>query len=410
MQATATAAECRGCGRPDLVPVLSLGPAPLANALRTADQLDAPEPRYPLEVALCPHCALVQLTETVDPVLLFRRYPYFSSVSDGMVRHARALAATLATAHALGPASLVVEIGSNDGYLLRELMALGVPVLGVEPARNVRDAAVARGVPTIGEFFDGAVARELATAGRRADVVVANNVMAHAPDINAMVAAVGTVLKPDGVLVMETPYLRDLVERTEFDTIYHEHVFYYSLTALDALLGRHGLTILDVERIPVHGGSLRVTAARRGRAAARVGALLRDEAAWGAADPRTYRCLGDRMRALCAALRALLGELKGRGARLAAYGAAAKGAILLHVAGIGPELLDFVVDRNPHKQGRFMPGTPLPIRAPAALATAAPDAVLLLAWNLADEVLAQERAYRERGGRFVLPVPEPRLV
>ena len=404
-------AECRSCGNPGLVRVVSLGRAPLANALRKAGELDRPEPRYPLEVGLCRRCSLVQLTEVVDPAELFRDYPYFSSVSDGMVRHARDLATALAAARGLGRDSLVVEIGSNDGYLLREFQALGVPVLGIEPARNVRETALARGVPTVGEFFDLRLARELAGSGRRADVLVANNVMAHVPDLNGLVAGVRTVLKADGVLVMETPYVRDLVDRTEFDTIYHEHVFYYSLTALDALLSRHGLTIVSVERIPIHGGSLRVTAAADGApASAEVGVLLREEAAWGVGDPELYEALDRRVRTLCATLRALLAERKADGWRLAAYGAAAKGAILLHAAGIGPDTLEFVVDRNPHKQGLFMPGARLPIVAPEALLTARPDAVLLLAWNLKDEVLAQQDEYRRRGGRFIVPIPDPHVV
>jgi SAM-dependent methyltransferase len=391
--------------------VISLGQAPLANALRTGDDLGEPEPRYPLEAALCRECSLLQLTETVAPEILFRDYPYFSSFSDEMVRHARELATTVIGRQGLGAQSLVVEIGSNDGYLLRHFVDRGIAVLGIEPATTVHAAALGWGVPSVAEFFSLRVARELAAAGRRADVVIANNVLAHVPEINDVVAGIRALLKAGGVLVMETPYVRELVDRAEFDTIYHEHVFYYSLTALTALLDRHGLSVTRVERVPVHGGSLRVTATPDGEAVdPGVHALLADETAWGVRDPAVYRTLDRRAREVSGALRALLLDLRGRGWRLAAYGAAAKGAILLHAAGIGADLLDFVVDRNPRKQGRLMPGCGVPIRPPEHLLTALPDAVLLLHWNLEREILAQQAEYRRRGGRFIVPIPTPRMV
>jgi SAM-dependent methyltransferase len=403
--------ECRSCGSPGLVPIVSLGLVPLANALRTLDELDRREPRYPLEAALCRFCSLLQLTEIVAPEILFHEYPYLSSASDGMVDHARSLAQMLVAQGGLGPRSLVFEIGSNDGYFLQHVRALGVPVLGVEPARAAREAALGQGIPTLGEFFDLRLARRLAETGHRADVVVANNVMAHVPAINDLVGAVQVLLKPSGVFVLETPYVRELVERQEFDTIYHEHVFYYSLTALASLLNRHGLEIVRVERIAIHGGSLRVTAALAAPAAdPAMRALLDEEAVWGVRDPATYERLARGVLTVSTRLRELLVNLKGRGWRLAAYGAAAKGAILLHVAEVGPDLLDFVVDRNPLKQGRFMPGSAVPIQSPEQLLVARPDAVLLLAWNLEAEVLAQQGQYRRLGGRFIIPGPEPRLV
>jgi SAM-dependent methyltransferase len=403
---------CRGCGRSDLEVVLDLGQMPLANAILEEDDLARPEPRYPLALAYCPDCWLVQITETVAPELLFREYTYFSSVSDEFVGHARAIVERLIVGRRLGSDSLVVELASNDGYLLQHYAGAGVPVLGIDPARNVAEVATARGVPTLAEFFTRDLADELARSGRTADVVHANNVIAHVPDLNGFVAGIARILKPDGVAVIETPYLRELVERLEFDTIYHEHVFYHSLTALSSLFERNGLGVVDVERIAVHGGSLRVFATRSGaeEPTRAVRALLAEETAVGLCRPGYYATFAGRVEALGRELQTMLGGLRSQGHTVAAYGAAAKGAVLLNAFDLGPDLISFVVDRSPHKQGHLMPGVHIPIVAPDQLLVRKPQECLLLAWNFADEILAQQAEYRRLGGRFIIPIPKPTLV
>jgi len=403
-----------------LEPVLSLGDQPLANALLTDETLDAPEPRYPLTLAICPACGLVQITEAVPPEAMFREYAYFSSVSDAFVEHARAIATRMVSGSGLTDSSLVIEIASNDGYLLQHYAAAGVPVLGIDPARNIAAAANARGVPTLPEFFDPGLADELRRAGRTADVIHANNVIAHVPDLDAFAAGIATVLKPDGVAVIETPYVRELVERLEFDTIYHEHRYYHSLTALSRILERQGLEVAAVERLEVHGGSLRIFAVHRDRAAGldaiagvpvgSAAAMLAEEAAIGLDRPAYYHDFAARVTALGEDLRRLLAGIKDQGGTIAAYGAAAKGTVLLNAFGIGPDTVDFVVDRSPYKQGRYMPGVHIPIVPTERLVEAMPDACLLLAWNFADEILAQQEGYRSLGGRFIIPVPAPELV
>jgi SAM-dependent methyltransferase len=403
---------CRACGHTDLQPVLDLGQTPLANALLLKEQLQEKEALYPLAVVRCAGCSLVQLTETISPELLFRDYVYFSSFSETMLRHAEEQARAIVAARSLGADSLVVEIASNDGYFLRHFQAAGIPVLGIEPARNIARAARAIGIETVDEFFSAALAERLAADGRRADVILANNVMAHVPDIGGVLDGIERLLKPDGVFVMETPYLRDLVERLEFDTIYHEHLFYYSLTALERLLRRHGLATIAVEHLAIHGGSLRVTAARGGTAAAApsVREWLAVEETWGVTRTEPYEAFSRRTATLRERLRETLGALKDAGHRLAAYGASAKGTTLLAYCGIGAETLAYVVDRSTAKQGRFTPGTRLPIHPAEHLLEDRPDEVLLLTWNFADEILRQQAKYREQGGRFIIPVPEPQVV
>jgi SAM-dependent methyltransferase len=409
---TGAGARCRVCGARGLEVVLDLGATPLANRLLTDAQLAEKEPTYPLTLAFCSDCSLVQILETVPPDTLFREYAYFTSVSETMLRHAAALAERLVRTRGLGPNSLVVELASNDGYLLQHFVRAGIPVLGVEPAANVARAAAARGVRTLTEFFDAGLARRLRDAGEAADVIVANNVLAHVADLDGFVEGLRILLERDGVAVIEVPYVRDLIDRVEFDTIYHEHLCYFSLTALDRLFRGHELAVEDVERIPVHGGSLRLVVGLPGiRAPApAVDALRDDEAKSGVDTMAFYRVFADEVTALRDRLRRLLQGLKRDGQRLAAYGAAAKGAMLLSYCGIGRETLDFVVDRSPYKQGRYLPGTRLPICAPARLIEAMPDYVLLLSWNVADEVMAQQEEYRRRGGRFIVPVPTPRIV
>ncbi len=409
----ATASACFACGRTTLAPVMSFGEMPLANALLSEADLDRREARFPLELVFCESCALLQITESVDPELLFGEYAYFSSYSTTMLEHAAELVTRLVRERRLDGDSLAMEIASNDGYLLQHYVRAGVPVLGIDPARNVVEVAARRGVETICAFFGEDLARELAAGGRRASVLHANNVLAHVPDVNGVVAGIAHVLADDGVAVVETPYVRDLVERTEFDTVYHEHLFYYSLTALERLFARNGLRIVDVERLDIHGGSLRVLAVRvdspeESRPAVR--ALLEEEEELGIAAAGYFEDFAGRVEALRRELSDMLRGLKAQGHRIAAYGAAAKGTTLLNCFRIGPDLLDFVADRSEHKQGLFMPGVRLPIVAPEHLLEAMPAEVLLLAWNFADEILSQQEEYRRRGGRFIVPIPRPRLV
>jgi SAM-dependent methyltransferase len=394
---------CRSCGGGDLAPILSLGQTPLANAL--VSDPAAPDVRVPLDVVFCRGCTLVQITEDVSPELLFRDYVYFSSFSDTVLENARALAERFIRDRR---PSLVMEIASNDGYLLQHYAARGVRVLGIEPARNIAAVARAKGIDTIDEFFTGALAATLP----RADIVHANNVLAHVPDLNGFVAGIAQVIGERGMASIEVPYLRELIERVEFDTIYHEHLSYFSLTALDALFARHGLAIAEVERLPIHGGSLRIVSERgdTSRRSGSVTALLEEERAWGVDRIETYKRFGDRVRALCDDLRATLASLKGEGKRIAGYGASAKGTTLLSFARIGAETLDFIADRSTVKQGKLTPGTRIPIVAAEELAGRMPDYVLLLAWNFADEILRQQEEYRRRGGKFIVPLPEVAVV
>ena len=406
-----TITTCRACGAKTLEPVLSLGKTPLANALLTKDDLDKPEPAFPLELVFCSSCALVQITEEVPPETMFGEYLYFSSFSDTMLKHAEAIATRLTRDQKLDAKSLVVEVASNDGYLLQYYAKQGVPVLGVEPARNIAKVAEGKGIRTLCRFFGSEVAQELAGNGELADVIHANNVLAHVPDLNGVVSGFATLLKEKGIAVIEAPYVRDLVEHCEFDTIYHEHLCYFSLTALDRLMARHGLVVHDVERLPIHGGSLRIFVSKTGAYARteRVTALLEQETASDIDKLSFYAGFASRVNGLKKELVATLADLKSKGARIAAYGAAAKGATLVNFFGIGHDTIDFVVDRSTYKQGRYMPGARIPILPPTALVEKKPDYCLLLAWNFADEILAQQKEYREAGGKFIVPIPNVRI-
>ena len=400
---------CMGCGAGDLVPVLNLGVLPLANNLLDADQVGQAEETYPLEVVMCPECALVQLTVSVPPEKMFSEYAYLSSYAPGVVANAKELVERVVRERNLGPDNMVMEIASNDGYLLRGYVDAGIPVLGIDPARNIAEVAEERGVPTLVDFFGERVGKELRAAGKWADVIHANNVMAHVPDINGVMRGIQQVLSDSGVAIIETPYVRDLVEELEFDTIYHEHLFYYSLTALDRLFRRNGLAVVDVEKIPIHGGSLRVTAALEGRAepSEAVRKMLADEQRDGLDGPDYYRDFAARVESLCDSLRKMLTTLKAEGKTLACYGAAAKGDTMLNTLRLGRETFDFVADRSTVKQGRLMPGAQLSIVDVDELVRTMPDYVLILAWNFAAEIMEQQAEYTQKGGRWIVPVPEP---
>ena len=405
--------RCRSCRSNALSPVLSLGEMPLANALVCADELDRAEPRFPLDAVFCAACALFQISQTLPPDALFRDYRYLSSCSETFVAHTRALCDRLIAQEQLATDSLVVEIASNDVYLLQHYVRKGIPVLGVEPARAIAALAEARGVRTVPEFFGPGLARDLVHQVGHADVVHAHNVLAHVPDVNGVVAGIRELLVDGGIAVIEVPYLRDMIDRVEFDTIYHEHLCYFSLIALDTLVRRHDLAIIDVEQVAIHGGTLQVSLAHGTRArhiAASVHEVLYAERRLGM-DRRSYyddfAANVDRYRT---GLRAVVNELKADDCRIAGYGASAKGTTLLHYCGIGAETLDFIVDRNPLKQGRFTPGSHIPIYGPDRLIQDQPDYALLLVWNLADEVLRQQSEYRGRGGRFIVPALSTTIV
>jgi SAM-dependent methyltransferase len=390
--------------------VLDLGDQPLANAYRHPGD-DSPEPVYPLALFGCCECSLVQLTGTVPPVVMFDDYQYFSSYSSTMVEEMRVLAARTVVREGLENTDLVVEVASNDGYLLQHYQALGVPVLGIEPAKNVAAVAEAKGIPTVVRYFGAETAKALLDQHGPARVMHANNVMAHVPDINDFIAGFAVLLAEDGLAIVESPYLCQFVAQREFDTTYHEHVFYYSLSALDAAVRRHGLVVSDVEELPIHGGTLRCSLRRPGAMVApHVDDLLAAEAALGVGSPGYYADLSARVEELKHDTVDLLGKLSAAGARIAAYGAAAKGTVLLNHFGIGRDLLEFVADRNPHKQGLLMPGTGIPVSDPSRLLEDMPTHVLLLVWNFAEEVLEQQAAYRAAGGKFIIPTPELRVV
>jgi SAM-dependent methyltransferase len=386
---------------------------PLADEMPWPHELEngRPQRRYPLRVAFCPACSLVQIRDTVPPEVLFGEdYPYFSSYSNGVVRNAEEIAARMVRLRKLGSESLVVEPASNDGYLLKHYARVGVPVLGIDPVPGLVAAAEKQGVRSLKAFFGADLARTLRREGQAADVIHANNVLAHQADLNGFVEGISTLLKDDGVAVIEAPYVRDLIEKCEFDTIYHEHHCYFSVMALDNLFRRHGLYVNEVERIPIHGGSLRVFVGKTDAPSESVTRLLAKERELGMDLYGYYQDFSWKVQEVKRSLADLLESLKAEGCRIAAYGAAAKGTTLINYVGIGPNVLDFVVDRNPHKHGRLMPGQHIPIKDTSALLDEKPDYLLLLAWNYKDEIMKQQRAYAEQGGKLIVPIPSPTIV
>jgi SAM-dependent methyltransferase len=404
---------CRSCGGVLGTTMVDLGVMPLANSYLEAQDLDQPEPAFPLRAVVCNDCRLVQLDEVAEPKAIFSDYAYFSSYSDSWLRHAREYVDDVSTRFALGPGSQVVEVASNDGYLLRNFVARGVDTLGIEPAANVAAVAVAAGVPTQVAFFNSETAQSLVDDGVRADLMVANNVLAHVPAINDFVAGFKRLLKPAGVATFEFPHLMRLMLQGQFDTIYHEHVFYFSLNAVEALFERQGLEVFDVQELPTHGGSLRLFVQHRQGPHARTGAVARvrlAEEAMGLTSLDTYRSFGEKASRVRTDLLAFLHEAHRDGRMVAAYGAPAKGNTLLNYCGVDTELIRCTVDRSPHKQGHYLPGTHLPVYDPEVLRTMRPDYLLLLPWNLMDEITLQMAWIADWGGRFVVPIPELRAI
>jgi len=402
--------RCRSCAGTDLTEVLDLGETPLADRLISAKHLQEPEPRFPLRVAYCAQCALVQIIDSINADVLFdEEYPYYSSFSPALLAHSKANVQDLIKNRGLGPSSLVIELASNDGYLLKNYVDAGIPVLGIDPATGPAEAAVAIGVPTLNTFFTVELAQQLVSQDKRADVIHANNVLAHVPDLNGFVQGIRETLKDDGVAVIEVPYLKPLIDHLEFDTIYHEHMCYFSVRALDNLFRRNGLYLNEIRHLSIHGGSLRLFVERIERVGASVRDQLAIERAEGLDRIDYFRSFAKQVATVRSDLLKLIHGLKAQGARIAAYGAAAKGATLINYVGLGSAVIDFVVDRNVHKQGRYMPGQRIPILPPEALLERKPDYVLVLAWNFIDEIAAQQSAYLDQGGHFILPVPVPRI-
>ena len=407
-------AECRFCAAPLSRTFVDLGTSPPSNAYLRAEQLDGMEAHFPLHVFICDNCKLVQLPAFHRPAEIFSdQYAYFSSYSTSWLAHCERYARMASERFRLGPQSLVIEVASNDGYLLRFFKDAGVPVLGIEPAANVAEAAEAVGVPTLVRFFGVELAKQLLAEGRQGDLIVGNNVLAHVPDLNDFVAGLALLLKPAGTLTMEFPHLMRLVEGNQFDTIYHEHFSYFSLLTASAIFTRHGLALYDVEELPTHGGSLRIYVGHQAHApapSAAVTALLAGERARGYDGFDVYGDFAERVKRTKRELLAFLIEAKAAGKSVVGYGAPAKGNTLLNYCGVRTDFLDFTVDASPHKQGLYLPGTRIPVLAPQAIADARPDYVLILPWNLRDEIMAQMAHIRDWGGRFVLPIPRLEIV
>ena len=408
-----TVSHCRICQGTDLGRFLSLGSTPLANRFLTEAQLDEPEPEYPLDVLFCRACGLVQLGEVVPPEVLFRHYLYASSTSDTIPAHFARLAEEVHARFLLDAQSLVVEVASNDGCLLRAVKALGVRVLGVEPATNLARVAGEAGIETVNEFFSEATAKSLLADYGPARVIIANNVLAHVDDLGDFVRGLFTLLEDDGTVVIEAPYLMDLLDKTEFDTIYHEHLSYFAVAPLVRLFDRFGMRLFDLRQVGVHGGSLRLYVKKTlasPQASPEVGRLLSQEKARRLDQFETYAGFAARVERVRERLTTLIARFKAEGCRLAAYGAPAKGNTLLNYCKIGREHLEYTVDKSPLKQGLYTPGRHLQVYPPERLLMDRPDYTVLLAWNFAEEILQQQQAYTAQGGRFIIPIPEPRVV
>jgi hypothetical protein len=403
--------NCRSCGSEGLQPFLDLGMMPLSDGLRTPAQLTDPERRYPLEVAFCSSCALVQILEEVDPEELFcKDYPYYSSFTDSLLEHSRNNVRQLIASQDLDEDSFVVEVASNDGYLLQYFVESGIPVQGIDPAQGPASTAIEKGIPTINAFFTEDLAKQMLAQGHRADVIIGNNVLAHVPDLNGFVAGIATLLSDTGTTSIEAPYIRNLIDECQFDTIYHEHLCYYSVTAVQALFHRHGLHLNKVEHLPIHGGSIRYYASPTPRPDGSVERFLAEESDLGLNTLAYYQNFGKRVQQLRSDLLGIIHSILEKGQTIAAYGAAAKGAIMLNYVGLDENSVRFCADRNIHKQGKFMPGVAIEIVDPKIILESMPDYLLVLPWNFQDEIISQQAEYRARGGQFLVPVPTPHIV
>jgi SAM-dependent methyltransferase len=405
--------QCRLCNAPLTTTFVNLGMSPLCESVLRADQIDQMEPFFPLHVLVCSDCFLVQLREYVKPESIFTEYDYFSSYSTSWVEHARQYCQMIQSRLSLGHSSQVYEIASNDGYLLQHFVRAGIPVTGIEPAANVAAAARDKNIPTLVEFFGADLARRLLLEGKQADLIIGNNVLAQVPDLNDFVAGMAIFLRPQGVITLEFPHLERLIEENQFDTIYHEHFSYFSFVTIERLAKQHGLKIFDVERLSTHGGSLRVYLCRAGAAYApspAVGALLAHERQSGIEDIRAYTKFSEQVHHTKRQLLSFLIELKEKGAKVCGYGAPGKGNTLLNYCGIGTDFLDFTVDRNPYKHGLYTPGMHIPIYPVSAIDDARPDYLLVLPWNLKQEIIEQMRHVGDWGCKFIVAIPNVEVI
>ena len=404
---------CRFCKTRLQHTFVDLGMSPLCESYLSSTQLNRMEPFYPLHVYVCSNCFLVQLEAYVSPEHIFSDYAYFSSYSDSWLAHSQAYTSQMTERFSLDNSSLVVEVASNDGYLLQYFVQKGIPVLGIEPAANVAPEALKRGVPTLVKFFGTETARELAAAGKQADLLLGNNVLAQVPDLNDFVAGMKILLKPHGVITMEFPHLQRLMEENQFDTIYHEHFSYFSFLTAEKIFAAHGLTLFDVEELTTHGGSLRIFARHAEDSSHAVTSRVRDlrerETKLGYAQIETYSLFSDQVEETKRKLLEFLIEAKRSGKKIAGYGAPGKGNTLLNYCSIRTDFIDYTVDRNPHKHGKFLPGTHIPIYPPDQIQRTRPDYLLILPWNLKQEIMQQNAFIREWGGQFVVPIPEVKV-